>query len=65
MKRIGPSTVPWGIPDITLNRSDSRPFAETLFQRVSADSLLSDLFSYIRNTLGNSAGPNHLHNHDK
>ena len=29
MKRIGPRTVPCGIPDITLNESDSRPFADT------------------------------------
>ena len=28
MKRIGPSTVPWGIPDNTLNESDSRPFTD-------------------------------------
>ena len=29
MQRIGPSTVPWEIPDITLSDSDSRPFADT------------------------------------
>ena len=29
IKRIGPRTVPCGIPDITLDESDSRPFADT------------------------------------
>ena len=31
MKRIGLRTVPCGIPYITLNESDSRPFADTRY----------------------------------
>merc|ERR1711888_486976 len=40
MKRMGPSTVPWGIPDVTLNDSDSRPFADIRWDLPTRNSLI-------------------------
>ena len=40
IKRIGPRTVPCGIPDITLAESDSRPFADTRWYLPVRNSLI-------------------------
>merc|ERR1712033_45657 len=40
MKKMGPNTVPWGIPDVTLNDSDNRPSADTCLDRPTRNSLI-------------------------
>merc|ERR1712082_317648 len=40
MKRMGPNTVPWGIPDVTLNDSDNRPFADICWDLPTKNSLI-------------------------
>ena len=40
MKRMGPNTVPWGIPDVTLYDSDSRPFADICWDLPTRNSLI-------------------------
>merc|ERR1711874_492845 len=40
IKRIGPRTVPCGIPDITLDESDSMPFADTCWYRPVRNSFI-------------------------
>merc|ERR1711888_126622 len=40
MKRMGPSTVPWGIRDITLDDSDNRPFADIRWDLPTRHSLI-------------------------
>merc|ERR1712082_496889 len=40
MKRMGPNTVPCGIPDITLNDSDNKPFADICWDLPTKNSLI-------------------------
>ena len=51
IKRIGPRTVPCGIPDITLNESDSRPFADTQYLPVRNSLIQTPNFPVIPSAL--------------